>query len=68
MARDNDSIWCDGCGVEILWAPVCAEARDFCCADCRDGFACECGDRPELDARRRGTAEAVVTGLPEYGA
>jgi hypothetical protein len=22
MPRDNDTIWCDGCGVEILWVPV----------------------------------------------
>ncbi len=47
---NTDAVWCDGCGVEILWAPVIADDRHYCCADCRDGLECDCGLRQEPDA------------------
>jgi hypothetical protein len=53
MARMDDTIWCDGCGVEILWGPVVAFSREYCCRDCLDGLECKCGERMELDSRRR---------------
>lgn len=66
MARDKDypeQIWCDGCGVEILWSPVIVGNRDHCCQDCADGLPCRCGERMELDERRRGhSAESSLTG------
>lgn len=61
--RVSDTIWCDGCGVEVLWAPVRAQERDYCCADCRDGYACNCGSRvEEEDYPRAGSAGAVTQG------
>ncbi len=52
MAHEKDIIWCDGCGVEILWAPLVVAGRDYCCQDCCDGLLCECGDRQEPEERR----------------
>ncbi len=48
-----ETVWCDGCGVEITWSPVHDKSRTFCCEDCRDGRSCKCGERMELDERRR---------------
>jgi len=31
---------CDGCGVEITWAPILAEGRRYCCALCAAGGDC----------------------------
>lgn len=43
MVRENDTIWCSGCGVEILWAALIVEGQHYCCQDCLDGYHCECG-------------------------
>ncbi len=48
-----ETVWCDGCGVEITWSPVHDKSRTYCCQDCRDGQPCKCGERMELDERRR---------------
>ena len=40
---------CDGCGVEITWAPVVVKRRMYCCHDCAQGRACECDYPPEAD-------------------
>ena len=50
MARINDTIWCDGCGVEILWGPLVTGKQSFCCQDCLEGRPCACGERLDLDA------------------
>lgn len=58
----KDTVWCDGCGVELFWAPVCANERDYCCEDCRDGYVCNCGTRMEDDEYpRAGSAGANET-------
>lgn len=36
-------LFCDGCGVEITWAPVLSEGRRYCCALCARGGDCGCG-------------------------
>ena len=58
MSRQHDTFWCDGCGVEILWAPVKVGECDYCCEDCREGRPCECGDRMEEEERRAQSAAA----------
>jgi hypothetical protein len=63
MSRERDTVWCDGCGVEILWSPLIVDHRDYCCEDCRDGLPCECGDRMEAEERRRHANQAA----PELG-
>lgn len=49
MARvlHTDLLICDGCGVEILWAPVVVGGRTFCCQDCAEGRPCRCDYPPE---------------------
>lgn len=48
MSRYEGSVWCDGCGVEILWSPVIEAGRDYCCQECARGEECDCGERMEL--------------------
>ncbi len=56
MARTQDAVYCDGCGVEITWSPIQKGNEIYCCIDCRDGMECSCGDRLELDDERRDSA------------
>ena len=53
MVLIEDTIWCDGCGVEILWAPLVVEGRHYCCWDCYEGYACRCGGDEDMDDERR---------------
>ncbi len=57
--RIDDTVWCDGCGVEITWAPVKSGQRLYCCQDCADGYECNCGARMEEDDYTRGRGENV---------
>ena len=54
MARHTDTIFCQGCGVEILWGALIAHKGYYCCQDCLDGRPCTCGERLEPGADRRG--------------
>ena len=53
MARLENTIWCDGCGVEITWIPVVHDRRDYCCQQCLAGIHCECDELVELGEDRR---------------
>lgn len=44
MTRIHETIWCDGCGVEILWPALVVDNHDYCCQDCLEGYRCECGE------------------------
>lgn len=59
MERPDSLVRCDGCGVEINWAPVVAGDRYYCCEDCRQNRPCSCGDRMELDDERRESPNAT---------
>jgi hypothetical protein len=61
MTRDRDTIWCDGCGVEITWVPLIIADRDYCCEDCAEGLTCGCEPPVELEDERRGGRET-----PQY--
>jgi hypothetical protein len=47
--RTNETIWCDGCGVEILCLPIITPLGEFCCKDCSLGLPCSCGELLELE-------------------
>ena len=49
---ENETIFCRNCGVEINWSPVVIAGQAFCCQDCANGLACECGDRMEQEDDR----------------
>lgn len=52
MSRVDFTIWCDGCGAEILGVPIVRAKHDFCCQACLRGFRCECCTWDSLDDDR----------------
>jgi len=62
MAKIDDTIFCDGCGVEIQWVPVVKGQEVYCCLDCRDGIRCTCREIVEFEDERRGTNADVDQG------
>ena len=44
MVRYRDTLWCDGCGVEISWKPVVRSQHSYCCTKCLHGEVCDCGN------------------------
>lgn len=67
MACYLDTVWCDGCGVEILWSPVIMRTHDYCCENCLTGLPCECGARQDGDDDRRDRAADAVLSLGSGG-
>lgn len=53
MVKIEETHFCDGCGVEIGLSPVIKDRQEYCCEDCAQGYQCNCGERMELDQRRR---------------
>lgn len=47
------TIWCDNCGVEILWGPIVINKRYYCCQDCYEGLRCKCSERMEMEDEPR---------------
>ena len=67
MARYENTLWCDGCGVEILWEPLTIDGRTYCCAECWEGIACQCGERQEFEERRRSeSGSGALAGEPAF--
>jgi hypothetical protein len=54
MSEEEDSIWCDGCGIEIRWRPLTAGKFVFCCTDCLYERHCDCLDGLDIEDERRG--------------
>lgn len=52
MVRIEDTLWCDGCGVEITWVPVYDQHRQYCCQKCQEGEECDCASRQEMEDDR----------------
>ncbi len=48
-----ETLWCDGCGIEISGPFVETPGKAYCCDDCRTGWGCACGDRLEWEQGRR---------------
>ncbi len=48
MVRYLDTLWCDGCGIEIRWEPIQKGSLHFCCKECLAGEQCDC-DQSEDD-------------------
>jgi len=44
MVRYQDTLWCDGCGVEIRWEPVTKGDLIYCCQTCMLGEVCDCDE------------------------
>ena len=61
MTRYRNTIWCDGCGVEILWVPLQVGNLHYCCEDCKAGYRCECST---LEDENQGHEQEAKT--PQY--
>jgi hypothetical protein len=53
MTRYNNTVFCQKCGVEILWAPYFHNGGEYCCRDCEEQRPCHCGEYMELEDERR---------------
>jgi hypothetical protein len=53
MANVENTIFCDGCGVEITCEPYLVGPQVYCCQDCAEGRPCGCGEHMELEDERR---------------
>ena len=58
MSDSEKTLWCDGCGAEILWGPYLANRKEYCCQDCSLGIKCRCAEYQEWDSEYR---EAVLS-------
>jgi hypothetical protein len=62
MFTEPQAIFCQGCGVEITWAPVTVQATGglktihYCCQDCLAGLPCYCAERMELEEERKASS------------
>ncbi len=61
MVQYRETIWCDGCGVEILWTPLIEKGLQYCCLDCQQGFGCDCGEILEEEYREKGSQSQTST-------
>jgi len=65
MTPYEESILCDGCGVEITWSPIIVRNHKYCCQDCRDGLPCDCGNWQDADEYERRDLGTIVQSLPD---
>jgi hypothetical protein len=52
MVKINDTLFCDGCGIEITCKPFTLSSWVYCCEDCATGKPCTCENRLEIDEER----------------
>lgn len=68
MSQTENTIFCDGCGAEIVGVPLHRKGtgplnrRDFCCQDCMDGKPCICGERMQLGDEYRQQTQLAEAG------
>lgn len=63
MSEWKDTLWCTGCGVEIIGPPVMVGKQNYCCQDCSRGFECSCRSWAEQEEDRRGIKSATEEGV-----
>jgi hypothetical protein len=59
MVLIEGTLWCDGCGVEITWAPVISGTEHYCCQSCLEGHECDCAAQQEMEDDRRAGNESA---------
>jgi hypothetical protein len=52
MTEWKDTLWCKGCGVEIVGPPVSVGQQHYCCEDCARGLECSCRSWEEQEEGR----------------
>ncbi len=66
MMRFDETLLCDGCGVEITWAPYNMGKKVYCCKDCYETRSCDCGERQEHDDERRNNELSIDSPASPY--
>ncbi len=66
MMRFDETILCDGCGVEITWNPYIVGEKTYCCKDCYETGVCECGERMDYDDDRRSNELSIDSPASPY--
>ena len=64
MVRYHDTLWCDGCGVEIRWSPIHKDQRSFCCLRCLNGEVCDCAEVLEEYPANSSKQPGIPSNLP----
>ncbi len=64
MVRYHDTLWCDGCGVEIYWKPSVKDQRNYCCERCLKGEVCDCAEAFEQYTSRSSRRPEYPADLP----
>jgi hypothetical protein len=68
MVRYRDTLWCDGCGIEIRWRPVAQDQRSYCCRNCLNGEMCDCAEildeYPTTSSRQPGFPTHLINNQP----
>ena len=64
MVHYNETIWCDGCGIEIQRIPFIDGAIQYCCHECHSGFKCQCSEliEEEIEYRQENSSQPSSTG------
>lgn len=64
MVRYRDTLWCDGCGVEIRWKPIVKDQRNYCCIRCLNGEVCDCAEILEDYPTKSSKQPGISANLP----
>lgn len=64
MVHYHDTLWCDGCGVEICWKPIQKDQRSYCCGRCLNGEVCNCAESLEEYPNRISNQSRIPADLP----
>jgi hypothetical protein len=63
MVRYRDTLWCDGCGIEIRWKSIAKDQRSYCCIRCMHGEVCDCDelleDYPTTSSKQPGIPSSL---------
>ena len=59
MAEIDGVLFCDGCGVEIIGAPIVRDNQIYCCETCAEGLPCDCGLIFDDERRQSNNSDAA---------
>jgi len=63
MVRYQDTLWCDGCGIEISGEPASKDSLEYCCSLCLRGEKCNCEEpEEEISTTGRGPEQTQIIG------
>jgi hypothetical protein len=61
MAQFQETLWCDGWGVEINGPPFSTNVGLYCCQDCSVGLECSCKGWAEQEDDRRNSSLPIAS-------